>query len=81
MNSHKWRFVFDYSALNTGPISNTLSISPQRAICLYNYGLWAKQASSPKYLNLKILAPPSDAPAINLGECISINPWSSMNSL
>ena len=48
VNSHKCLRVLLFSALNTGPISYTLLRSDDMAICLYNWGDWAKQAGVPK---------------------------------
>ena len=39
------------------------------------------QASSPKYLKVNTFAPPSEAPPIILGECISIKSWFKRYSL
>ena len=52
--------MLEFSARNTGPISNTRSRSLQAAaICLYSCGDCARQASSPKYFSVKTLLPPS----------------------
>jgi uncharacterized OsmC-like protein len=48
VNSHKCLRVLLFSARNTGPISYTLSMSAEIAICLYNWGDWARQAGWPK---------------------------------
>mmetsp|Transcript_1244 Transcript_1244/g.2692 ORF Transcript_1244/g.2692 Transcript_1244/m.2692 type:complete len:234 (+) Transcript_1244:3358-4059(+) len=77
VNSHRWRWVYESSALNTGPISNTRSKSAQMAICLYSWGDCARQAGRPLYSRWNTAAPPSDAPAISLGVWISWNPMPS----
>ena len=38
VNSQRWRCVLLSSARNTGPISNTRSMSDWIAICLYSCG-------------------------------------------
>lgn len=48
VNSHRCLLVLLFSARNTGPISYTLSMSADIAICLYNWGDCARQAGWPK---------------------------------
>mmetsp|Transcript_8515 Transcript_8515/g.30706 ORF Transcript_8515/g.30706 Transcript_8515/m.30706 type:complete len:221 (-) Transcript_8515:451-1113(-) len=70
-NSHRWRWVKDFSARKTGPISKTLPKSAQMAICLQSCGDCARQALRPMYLSSKTEDPPSLEPAMILGVWIS----------
>ena len=74
MNSFRWRYVSWFSALNAGPISNTLSMPPRIVNCLYNCGLCERNAGVSKYIIGNRLVPPSDADAIIFGELISLKP-------
>lgn len=65
------RWVNEFSARKTGPISKTLWKSPITHICLYSCGDWARHDFLPKYWRAKTLAPPSELPAISLGVWIS----------
>ena len=65
MNSFRCRYVSCFSALNAGPISNTLSKPPRTASCLYNCGLWERYASVSKYFIGKRFVPPSAYTAMN----------------
>lgn len=56
------------------PIVNTLSKSPAIAICLYNWGDWARYAEPLKYDIVKTFAPPSLAAFIIFGVWISTKP-------
>ena len=71
--SQRWRFVSEFSARNTGAISKTRSRSQVTAICLYSCGDCARQAF-PKsmYCSSKTAVPPSEAPAMILGEWNSV---------
>ena len=53
--------MFEFSALNTGPLMHTRFISPAIAICLKNCGLCVRYALVSKYLISKTPAPPSVA--------------------
>mmetsp|Transcript_10904 Transcript_10904/g.45222 ORF Transcript_10904/g.45222 Transcript_10904/m.45222 type:complete len:249 (-) Transcript_10904:158-904(-) len=75
VNSHMCRCVKEFSARNTGPISNTRSKSEQIAICLYSCGDCARQPLRSKYLMLNTFAPPSEVPAMSLGVWISWKPF------
>ena len=74
INSLRWRYVSWFSARNAGPISNTRSIPPKIASCLYNCGLCERNAGVSKYIIGKRLVPPSDAEAMIFGVLISLNP-------
>ena len=77
VNSVAWRLVKLGSARKAGPTSKMPPKPAGWAICLKNWGLWARKASVSKYSRRKSSAFDSLALAMSFGVCSSMKPRSS----